>query len=218
MLAHYDPKIPLRLAGDASAYGVGAVISHVYPDGLERPIAYASRTLTPAERNYSQLEKEALSLIFGVKKFHQYLYGRRFTLYTDHKPLTTILGEKKGVRPMAAACLQRWALLLSAYDYAIKYKSTQAHGNADELSRLPISTDLKPPNQEANTFNIRHIEALPTTASQLKYAMQRDPILSRVFRYTRSGWPTKVPDTLKPYHNRRQNSPQRTTAYCGALW
>ena len=63
MLAHYDPKLPLKLAGDASAYGIGAVLSHVFPDGGERPVAFASRTLSTSERNYSQIEKEALSLI-----------------------------------------------------------------------------------------------------------------------------------------------------------
>ena len=140
VLVHYDPKLPLRLAADASAYGVGAVISHIYPDGEERPIAYASRTLTSTEKNYSQLEKEALSLIFGVRKFHQFLYGRRFTLFTDHKPLTTILGPKKGVPPIAAARLQRWALFLSAYNYRIEFKSTTAHANADCLSQLPLPT------------------------------------------------------------------------------
>ena len=67
------------------------------PDGSERPIAFVSRTLTVSECNYVQLEKEALSLVFGIKKFHRYLYGQKFTLVTDHKPLTTILGPKKGI-------------------------------------------------------------------------------------------------------------------------
>ena len=75
ILAHFDPAVPLRLARDASAYGIGAVLSHLYNDGTERPIAYASRTLTSSERNYTQLEKEALSLVFGIKKFHPYIYG-----------------------------------------------------------------------------------------------------------------------------------------------
>ena len=83
VLIHFDPSLPLRRAGDASSYGVGAVISHVCLDGSERPIAFASRTLTASEQNYSQLE-EALSLIFGVHKFHQYLYGRPFVLLTSH--------------------------------------------------------------------------------------------------------------------------------------
>ena len=72
VLAHYNPELPIRLAGDASAYGIGAVISHQFPDGSERPVAYASRTLTS---NYFQLEKEALALLYGVQKFHQNLYG-----------------------------------------------------------------------------------------------------------------------------------------------
>ena len=66
--------MPLQFAADSSAYGVGAVISHVFPDGSECPIAYASRMLTASDKNYAQLEKEALALVFGVRKFHQNLY------------------------------------------------------------------------------------------------------------------------------------------------
>ena len=87
VLAHYDPKLPVGLACDASSIGVGAVLFHKYSDGSERPIAYASKSLTSAEKNYSQIEREALSIIFGVRKFQQFLCGWSFLLLTDHKPL-----------------------------------------------------------------------------------------------------------------------------------
>ena len=100
ILVHYD-------ACDASPYGVGAVISHVMPNGKEKPIVYGSRTLSKAEKNYAQVEKEALAIIFGIKKFHQYVYGQKFLLVTDHKPLTTILSPKASLPALAATRLQR---------------------------------------------------------------------------------------------------------------
>jgi len=121
VLAHYHPTLSIKLDCDASAYGIGAVVSRVLPDNTERPIAYASRTLTSSEKNYPQIEKEALALVYGIKKFHQFLCGQHFILVTDHKPLTAIIGSKKGLPTLAAARLQRWAMFYSAYQYELQF-------------------------------------------------------------------------------------------------
>eukprot|EP00731_Ephydatia_muelleri_P014893 Em0008g613a len=202
VLVHYDPSLPVRVAGDASASGIGAVISHMFPDGSEHPIAYASRTLSKAECNYAQLEKEALSLIFGIKRFHIFLYGRPFTLVTDHKPLLCILGPKQGIPELAAARLQRWALVLAAYNYELEFRPTEGHGNADGLSRLPLP-QVAHSDQEINRLNVAQIEALPVSADQVQNNTLRDPILSKVLHYTRNSWPPVVPDELKAYWIRR---------------
>ena len=204
VLAHYDPSLPLSLAADASPYREGAVISQQYSDGSERPIAYASRTLTASEKNYSQIEKEALALVFGVKRFHQYLYGRKFCLITDHKPLTTILASDQAIPSLSAAHLQRWAILLSAYRYDIRFRRTQDHANADGLSRLPVSV---PPGEEfssvAACFNLAQINSLPVTAGAVATATLQDPLLSKVLLYLRQGWPASVPAELQPFSSRR---------------
>ena len=186
----YDPTLPLTLAGDASVYGIGAVISHVLPDGSEKPIAFASRSLSSSERNYAQIEKEDLSLIFGVKKFHQYLYGRKCLLLTDHKPLLAILGPKKGISSLAAARLQRWAVL-----------HIIMRSNSSQLMTMAMLTVvyreyrcklmLTQPLSLLKQLNISQIEALPITSSQIGSATKEDKILSKVYRYTKSGWPLR---------------------------
>ena len=91
VLSHYDPAKPLIMLCDASPYGIAAVLSHRMPNGDDRPIAFASKPRTPAERNYCHIEKEALAIIFGVKKFHEYCFGCFFTIQMDHKSLLGLI-------------------------------------------------------------------------------------------------------------------------------
>ena len=117
-----------------SSYGIGAVIFHVFLDKLKKPIALTSRTLSESEQNYLQLDKEELSIIFGIKKFNQCLLGRKFTISTDNKALSHILYPTATVPGLAASRLVRWTLTSAAYGYDIELKTTKAHANADMLS------------------------------------------------------------------------------------
>ena len=92
---------------------MGAVLFHRYSDGSERPIANTSKTLISTQCGYSQIQKEALAIIFALNKFHQFLYGRTFILVTDHKPLIAVIGPTKATQALAANRLARWALMLS---------------------------------------------------------------------------------------------------------
>jgi len=105
-LAHFNENLSLVLATDASSFGIGVVLSHIHPDGKEKPIAFASKTLDVHQVRYSQIEKKALSIIFGVNQFHQYLYGKKFILITDHKPLVTIFNPSKHLSSMTSNRLQ----------------------------------------------------------------------------------------------------------------
>ena len=137
-LSHFDASLPLGLTCDASEVGIGVILFHRYNEGSERPIAHASKTLTTVQLRYSEIQKEAFAINYGLHKFHQYLYGRRFILVTDHKPLLGLFDPMKGTPTLAVNRLTRWALTLSQCDYSIENCKTQEHGNVDALSRLPV--------------------------------------------------------------------------------
>ena len=174
------------------------------PDRSERPIMFTSRTLTNAERNYSQIEKEALAIIFAVKKFHQYIYGQFVTIQTDHKPLLGLLAERKGIPSMAAARIQRWAIILSAYDYKLCYRSGNENNNADCMSRLHFDKEFKGKHSvvDNHVFMTELIHASVTVKEVALYT-NRDPKLSKVISYINRGWPNKTEEQFKPYFIRR---------------
>lgn len=213
LLTHYDPTLPIVVAADASGFGVGAVLLHMFPDGKQKAVMHAARSLTPAEKKYGQIEKEALALVFAVKKFHKLLYGRKFTLLTDHKPLLAIFGSKKGIPAHSTNRLQRWALTLLGYDFEIQFRRTEEFGQADGLSRL-ISNEPCPEEEtviaavnaeQSASYDLScAIRGLPVTAEDIKLAAQRDRTLPKATEYTRTRWPSNVPEgELQQLHKRR---------------
>ncbi|XP_037041779.1 uncharacterized protein K02A2.6-like [Bradysia coprophila] len=216
LLTHYDPNIDLIVAADASLHGIGAVILHRFPDGTQKAIEHASRTLTPAEKNYGQIEKEALSLIFAAKKFHKMIWGRTFTLQTDHQPLLAIFGSKKGIPVHTSSRLQRWALTLMPYNFNIQFINTDKFGHADVLSRLiesqkscdetMVIASVHVMEQEIERILVDAIRMLPVTAEMVQKCSQEDVVLSNVMKYLQTSWPTHIEnEEEKILYNRRES-------------
>ncbi|XP_035221537.1 uncharacterized protein K02A2.6-like [Stegodyphus dumicola] len=185
---YYDPKLPLTLATDASPVGLGVILSHKIPDLTERPIAYASRTLTVTEKKYSHTDKEVLSITWGIKKILLYLKGRKFTLITNQKPLVAIFGSKKGMPVLAARRLLHYSLALHSFQFDIIYRKTNQRGNANFLSRLPTNSQQLSVQDDVTTRAIqKQIKTLPITAKDLAKETETDAELSPLLRTLQSG-------------------------------
>lgn len=128
------------VVSDASGYGLRGVIAHIVK-GIEKPISFTSFSLNDAQKAYPILHLEALALVCTIKKFHKYLYGQHFLVYTDHKPLVGIFG-KAGKNSIFVTRLQRFILELSIYDFEIRYRPSAKMGNADFCSRFPLKQDV----------------------------------------------------------------------------
>ena len=163
ILTYPNFEEPFLLTTDASGFAIGAVLSQG-PIGKDLPIAYASRTLCQAETRYSTIERELLAIVWAVKHFRPYLFGRRFTLITDHRPLTWLFSIKD-----PGSRLARWRLKLEEYDYKIEYKAGKSNKNADALSRLKVNHF-----QECAGF-IAKILAANESTNNSKASSSKDP-------------------------------------------
>jgi len=211
MLQYFDMKEATTLQCDASDTGLGATL-------LQRgqPIAYASRALTATERNYAQIEKELLSVVYGMEKFNQYTYGRKILVESDHKPLEIIYKK-----PLVAAPkrLQRMFLRLQKYDIEIIYKPGSTMYLADTLSRAHLGNDDRNEQCRDQIFSvfeeINMVDYLPISSSSLKEiqsSSEADETLQTLMDVM-SGWPdTKdtLPLEVGPYfHVRDELSVQK---------
>ncbi|XP_055623649.1 uncharacterized protein K02A2.6-like [Toxorhynchites rutilus septentrionalis] len=171
LLTHYNPQREIVVPADASSVGVGATISHKFPDGSMKVVQHASRALTAAEQAYSQPDREGLAIIFAVTKFHKILHG---------KPATTL------------------GLQLLLYDFNIVYINTTKFGSADILSRL-INQHVKPEEDfvvasiitenDVRSIALDAVTALPLNFRTIQHATRSDPVLSKVYRFVQQGWP-----------------------------
>ncbi|KAL6455308.1 hypothetical protein MHYP_G00362590 [Metynnis hypsauchen] len=193
VLAMYDPNRECKVSADASSYGLGGVLLQKWNEEW-RPIAYMSRSLTPTEQRYAQIEKEALGLTWACERFRNFLIGKHFQLETDHKPLLSLLGSQ----PLDALPpqIQRFRMRLMRYSYSISHVSGKCLWTADTLSRAPVKRGEVPADKElfedTNIYVDMVMENLPASTAyleELRDQLQRDSVCARVMQLCAEGWP-----------------------------
>ena len=205
IVVNYDPQLPIILTCDASPRGLAAYLSQPYSD-RDRLVACASKGLTKAQVNYSQIDREAAAIIFGISKFYDYLYAREFTLRTDNKPLSRIFGPNKGIPRMATSRLQNWAHFLSAFSYKIECIRSEENIVADAFSRLPGGKCDKPCEKEIEVTYLHYVvqsESVNFDYKTVARKTAKDKLFSMIKRCVEQGWPeSKIKnwkEELKPF-------------------
>ena len=199
VLKFFDPTKPVKLQVDASKSDLGACILQD-----ENPIAYASRSLTPAEENYSQIEKELLAVVFGCERFNHFVYGRPVEVDSDHKPLVPITRKSLLKSPPRLQCL---VLRLEKYDISITYVPAKYMHVADTLSRASLSERSADSELNDDMEVVVHslVTNLPLTEEKLAQILAEtahNETLQELLKVVKSGWPShrsKVPSLITHY-------------------
>ena len=197
-LALYNPELKTTVQSDASSYGLGAVLLQIQKNGDILPVAYASRTLTRAEKNYAQIEKECLGVVWGCERFSKYLIGLpQFTIETDHKPLIPLINTRD-LSDTPLRC-QRLLMRLAAFNVLAKYVQGKDMYVSDALSRDPLKSEDSVTEEEVE-MHVQQVEyswpMTDTGLDRIAKATQEDIVLKAAFDYTVKGWPMRKEDTL----------------------
>lgn len=205
ILQNFDPKLPIVIQSDASKDGLGCCLLQ---NG--KPVSFASRSLTPSEKNFSQIEKELLSVVWATKKYHYFIYGLKCTVLNDHKPLETLL--KKNIHEIPSPRLQRLKLKLLKYNIEFKYLKGKFMYIADLLSRFYLSgteVDDSYMNEVVHCVGQAHyLQCTNEQKQQLILETSEDMELCKLIEYNNNGWPESVksvPDNLKYYFKVRSD-------------
>ncbi|UYV84627.1 K02A2.6-like, partial [Cordylochernes scorpioides] len=200
-LAYYNLNSPTELITDASPIGLGAVLIQTQQNGLKRPIAYASRSLTDTEKRYSQIEKETLGCVWAIEHFNTYIWGRKFVLKTDHKPLIYMLNPENGA--VLPPRIQRLSWRLQPYDFEIEF--IQGKQNiADIFSRQPLSKKSDEKWLEDYVHKVLSItseELQALSLKEIKVCTEQDPLFQKLKDMVQKGvWPYPLNEKFKCFY------------------
>ena len=190
VLKLFNPHYETLLETDSSSYGIAAVLLQRKNSNSEwSPVQFISRTLNPAEKNYSNIEREGLSVVFGCEKFRKFLLGSKFIIRNDQQPLKKLFAQNKSVPTTCSARLQRWSLRLSQFNYVFEYSKGINNVNSDYCSRLPLPDTTNECEPYELVFAIKKIDEMPITCVEIQQHTDRDEDLIKLKQYIKYGYP-----------------------------
>lgn len=208
VLQYFDPNLPVKVSSDSSSYGLGFVLLQLHRQEW-KPVAYGSRSLTETEKNWAQIEKELLAVTIACEHFHQYIYGKRFCVETDHKPL---LGIVKKPLSDCTLRLQRLRLRLQKYDFELEYTPGKHMYIADALSRWKTSSSKCRPIEEDVDLHVAMVQdSMPMSEDrqgELQMACDADSEVQQLIQNIINGWPQTRSEcdlSIHPYWNVRHD-------------